>query len=82
VAPQSAQTAAPERTPPPDHAATVRQAIEALARQLQVSRQKDTTQDYQPARQPPGQRQGFGVAVIAALAAQARSVRDNVLLVG
>jgi hypothetical protein len=24
----------------------------ALARQLEASRQKDTTQDYQPARQP------------------------------
>lgn len=48
-----AQTAAPERAPPPDHAARVREAIEALAAQLRVSRQKDTTQDYhlrQPSR--------------------------------
>ena len=46
----------PEAVPPSpvlrDHAAAVRQAIEALARQLQASRQKDTTQDYQPAHQP------------------------------
>ena len=33
-------------------AAAVRQALEALARQLQASRQKDTTQDYRPAHQP------------------------------
>jgi hypothetical protein len=58
VAPQPAQTAAPERTPPPDHAATVRRAIEALAAQLQASRQKDTTQNYQPGR-GPSQGQGL-----------------------
>lgn len=45
-APQPAPTTAPERTPPPDHAARVREAIEGLAAQLQVSHQKDTTQDY------------------------------------
>jgi hypothetical protein len=35
-----------------DHAATVRETLTALARQLETSRQKDTTQDYQPGRQP------------------------------
>ena len=38
--------------PPLDHAVTVRQTIDALVAQLQVSHQKDTTQDYRLARQP------------------------------
>ncbi len=33
-------------------AARLREALAGLARQLQASRQKDTTQDYQPGRQP------------------------------
>jgi ATP-dependent exoDNAse (exonuclease V) alpha subunit len=44
--------AAPEPVARIDHAATVRETLAALARQLETSRQKDTTQDYQPARQP------------------------------
>ncbi|MBK8751742.1 MAG: relaxase domain-containing protein [Candidatus Competibacteraceae bacterium] len=35
-----------------DHATRVREAMEGLARQLQASHQKDTTQDYPPAPQP------------------------------
>ena len=54
-APQPTPTAAPEPTPPPDHAARVREAIEGLAAQLRVSRQKDTTQDYHPRQPSQGQ---------------------------
>ncbi len=35
-----------------DHAAAVRETLAALARQLETSRQKDTTQDYQPVHRP------------------------------
>ncbi len=35
-----------------DHAAAVRETLAALAAQLETSRQKDTTQDYQPAHRP------------------------------
>ncbi|NMQ21070.1 hypothetical protein E4P82_18850 [Candidatus Competibacter phosphatis] len=52
MASQPAPITAPERMPPLDHAATVRQTIDALVAQLQVSHQKDTTQDYRLARQP------------------------------
>ena len=56
VASQPAPTTAPERMPPPDHAATVRQTIDTLVAQLQVSHQKDTTQDYRPRQPSQGQR--------------------------
>ena len=49
---QIAGLAAPEPVAQLDHAATVRETLAALARQLETSHQKDTTQDYQPARQP------------------------------
>ena len=54
VAPQPAPAglAALEPAAALDHAATVRETLAALARQLETSRQKDTTQDYQPGRQP------------------------------
>ncbi|MEI2804433.1 MAG: AAA family ATPase [Albidovulum sp.] len=54
VSPQPALAglAAPEPVARIDHAAAVRETLAALARQLETSRQKDTTQDYQPARQP------------------------------
>ena len=45
--------------PAPDSAARLREAMMGLAAQLQVSRQKDTTQDYPPAHQPRGQEQGL-----------------------
>ena len=50
--------AAPEPVAQLDHAATVRETLTALARQLQASHQKDTTQDYQPGR-GPSQGQGL-----------------------
>ncbi len=46
--------------PPLDHAVTVRQTIDALVAQLQVSHQKDTTQDYRPRQPSQGQGQGQG----------------------
>ena len=50
--PALAGLAAPEPVAQLDHAAAVRETLAALARQLETSRQKDTTQDYQPGRQP------------------------------
>lgn len=46
--------------PAPDSAARLREAMMGLAAQIQVSRQKDTTQDYPPARQA-GRDQGLGL---------------------
>jgi conjugative relaxase-like TrwC/TraI family protein len=47
-----AEPAAPEPVAQLDHAAAVRETLAALAAQLETSRQKDTTQDYQPDRGP------------------------------
>ena len=43
-----------EQTPPQDHATQLREALKGLAQQLQISHQKDTTQDYQPSGQGQG----------------------------
>ena len=56
--PAPAELAALEPAAALDHAAAVRETLAALARQLETSRQKDTTQDYQPGR-GPSQGQGL-----------------------
>ena len=57
TSPQTPQ-ATPDQTALRDHAARWRETLQGLARQLQASQQKDTTQDYQPV-QPPSRDSGL-----------------------